>query len=73
MLPGIVTHIAGAPTLSMKVTRELKQLVNISIAAGKFILIHPDYELIRELGRGGFGVGHEALHHTGRSHGTARC
>jgi hypothetical protein len=48
MLPGIVTHIAGAPSLSLKVTRELKQLVNISIAAGKFILIHPDYELIRE-------------------------
>lgn len=34
--------------LSIKVTREFKQLVNISIAAGKFILIHPHYELIRE-------------------------
>lgn len=34
--------------LSVQVTREFKQLVNISIAAGKFILIHPHYELIRE-------------------------
>jgi hypothetical protein len=34
--------------LSIQVTREFKQLVNISIAAGKFILIHPHYELIRE-------------------------
>lgn len=34
--------------LSVKVTREFKQLVNISIAAGKFILIHPHYDLIRE-------------------------
>jgi hypothetical protein len=34
--------------LSIKVTREFKQLVNISIAAGKFILIHPHYELIKE-------------------------
>jgi hypothetical protein len=34
--------------LNVKVTREFKQLVNISIAAGKFILIHPQYELIRE-------------------------
>jgi hypothetical protein len=34
--------------LSIRVTREFKQLVNISIAAGKFILIHPHYELIRE-------------------------
>lgn len=34
--------------LSIKVTREFRQLVNISIAAGKFILIHPHYELIRE-------------------------
>lgn len=34
--------------LSIKVTREFKQLVNISIAAGKFILIHPHYDLIRE-------------------------
>lgn len=29
-------------------TSEHKQLVNISIAAGKFIMIHPQYELIRE-------------------------
>ena len=34
--------------LSIKVTREFRQLVNISIAAGKYILIHPNYELIRE-------------------------
>lgn len=34
--------------LSIQVTREFKQLVNISIAAGKFILIHPHYNLIRE-------------------------
>jgi hypothetical protein len=34
--------------LSVKITREFKQLVNISIAAGKFILIHPQYDLIRE-------------------------
>ena len=34
--------------LSVKMSREFKQLVNISIAAGKFILIHPQYELIRE-------------------------
>ncbi|MBL0103966.1 MAG: hypothetical protein IPP51_09555 [Bacteroidetes bacterium] len=33
--------------MSVKVTREFKQLVNISIAAGKFILLHPQYELIR--------------------------
>jgi hypothetical protein len=34
--------------LSIPVTKEFKQLVNISIAAGKFILIHPQYELIQE-------------------------
>lgn len=34
--------------LSVPVTREFKQLVNISIAAGKFILIHPHYNLISE-------------------------
>lgn len=34
--------------LSIPVTREFRQLVNISIAAGKFILIHPHYNLIRE-------------------------
>jgi hypothetical protein len=34
--------------LSIPVTAEFKQLVNISIAAGKFILIHPQYELIQE-------------------------
>jgi hypothetical protein len=34
--------------VSIEVTRDFKQLVNISIAAGKFILIHPQYDLIRE-------------------------
>jgi hypothetical protein len=34
--------------LSVRITKEFKQLVNISIAAGKFILIHPQYELIKE-------------------------
>ena len=34
--------------LSIKVSREYRQLVNISIAAGKFILIHPHYNLIKE-------------------------
>ena len=34
--------------LSIKVTCEFRQLVNISIAAGKYILIHPHYELIQE-------------------------
>ncbi len=34
--------------LSLTVTKEFKQLVNISIAAGKFIMNHPQYELIRE-------------------------
>ena len=34
--------------VSVRVTKEFRQLVNISIAAGKFILIHPHYDLIRE-------------------------
>ena len=34
--------------LSLEITKDFRQLVNISIAAGKFILIHPQYELIRE-------------------------
>lgn len=33
--------------LSIQVDKEFKQLINISIAAGKFILIHPHYELIK--------------------------
>ena len=37
--------------LAVKVTKELKQLVNISVAAGKFIALHPNYELIREAQR----------------------
>lgn len=44
-MPAIVTY---GENLNLQVTREFKQLVNISIAAGKFMLIHPDYELIRE-------------------------
>jgi len=42
------TLIVYGDRLSVQVTKEFKQLVNISIAAGKFILIHPHYELIRE-------------------------
>lgn len=42
------TLIVYGDRLSIQVTREFKQLINISIAAGKFILIHPHYELIRE-------------------------
>ncbi len=34
--------------LSLKVTRDFKQLVNIAVAAGKFILDHPQYDLIKE-------------------------
>lgn len=34
--------------LSVRITKDFKQLVNISIAAGKFILIHPQYDLIKE-------------------------
>ena len=34
--------------LSMEVTRDFRQLVNITVAAGKFIMDHPQYELIRE-------------------------
>jgi len=34
--------------LALTVTKDFKQLVNICIAAGKFIVIHPQYELIRE-------------------------
>ncbi|MCC7232697.1 MAG: hypothetical protein IT242_07115 [Bacteroidia bacterium] len=40
--------VAYGNHLSVKITREYRQLVNISIAAGKFILIHPHYDLIRE-------------------------
>src|SRR5436853_500571 len=34
--------------LAVKVTKEFRQLVNISIAAGKFIALHRHYELIKE-------------------------
>jgi hypothetical protein len=34
--------------LSMEVTRDFRQLVNITVAAGKFIIDHPQYDLIRE-------------------------
>lgn len=44
----MVPLILYGDKLSIKVTREFRQLVNISIAAGKFILIHPHYELISE-------------------------
>jgi hypothetical protein len=44
----MATLVLYGDTLNIKVTREFKQLVNISIAAGKFILIHPQYELIQE-------------------------
>ncbi|MBK7851097.1 MAG: hypothetical protein IPJ66_08150 [Bacteroidetes bacterium] len=44
-MPPIVLY---GDKVSVKITREFKQLVNISIAAGKFILLHPDYDLIRE-------------------------
>lgn len=42
------TLIVYGDRLSIQVTKEFKQLINISIAAGKFILIHPHYDLIRE-------------------------
>lgn len=44
-MPPIVLY---GDKVTVKITREFKQLVNISIAAGKFILLHPDYDLIRE-------------------------
>jgi len=34
--------------LSLEVTKDFRQLVNITVAAGKFIMDHPQYELIRE-------------------------
>ena len=34
--------------LSMEVTRDFRQLANITLAAGRFILDHPQYELIKE-------------------------
>lgn len=34
--------------LSIEVTRDFRQLVNITVAAGKFIMDHPQYELIKE-------------------------
>ncbi len=42
------TLVVFGDKLSVPVTREFKQLINISIAAGKFILIHPQYELVKE-------------------------
>lgn len=41
------TLVIYGDKLSLPVTRELKQLVNITVAAGKFILLHPHYRLIR--------------------------
>ena len=34
--------------LSMEVTKDFRQLVNITLAAGRYIMDHPQYELIRE-------------------------
>lgn len=34
--------------LSMEVTKDFRQLVNITLAAGRFIMDHPQYELIKE-------------------------
>ena len=34
--------------LSMEVTKDFRQLANISLAAGRYIMDHPQYELIRE-------------------------
>ncbi|CAN5662781.1 hypothetical protein BH11BAC1_BH11BAC1_05490 [soil metagenome] len=34
--------------LSLEVTKDFRQLVNITLAAGKFIMDHPQYDLIRE-------------------------
>ena len=34
--------------LSLEVTRDFRQLVNITLAAGRYIMDHPQYELIRE-------------------------
>jgi hypothetical protein len=40
--------VAYEDKLSLEVTRDFRQLVNITIAAGKFIMDHPQYELIKE-------------------------
>ncbi|MES1225546.1 MAG: hypothetical protein ABUT20_59250, partial [Bacteroidota bacterium] len=42
------TAVLYGNKMAVKVTKEFKQLINVSIAAGKFIVIHPQYELIRE-------------------------
>jgi hypothetical protein len=34
--------------LSMEVSKDFRQLVNITLAAGKFIMDHPQYDLIKE-------------------------
>lgn len=34
--------------LSMEVTKDFRQLANITLAAGRFIMDHPQYELIKE-------------------------
>ena len=34
--------------LTMEVTKDFRQLVNITVAAGRFIMDHPQYDLIRE-------------------------
>lgn len=44
----MTTSVLYGDKLAVKITRDFKQLVNISIAAGKFILLHQQYELIKE-------------------------
>ncbi len=44
----MTTSVLYGDKLAVMVTKEFKQLVNISIAAGKFIQLHPQYELIKE-------------------------
>ncbi len=44
----MTTSVLYGNKLAVKITKEFKQLVNISIAAGKFIQLHPHYELINE-------------------------
>src|SRR5688500_7551177 len=43
----IIMMVVYEDKLSMEVTKDFRQLVNITIAAGKFIVDHPQYELIR--------------------------
>ncbi|MEO0312320.1 MAG: hypothetical protein RIQ89_1977 [Bacteroidota bacterium] len=38
----------NSSTIALTLTKELKQLINISIAAGKFMMLHPYYTLIQQ-------------------------